>query len=188
MNALNLFGLRVLQTSLAFSIIFVCNVHSKSVEIPSEIVCSAAPGVALPIQYTEEICKALKHERAMDYKEATAAYKRALNMDIYESPNYVLLADLARTLCLSGQLNDAKKAIEEFEWAIKISAGEVRCPKSISIIATDAKARATRRMCTGYMESQYDQKPTPELIKAIQFERLQKRRIEQLCTRVQSKQ
>jgi tetratricopeptide (TPR) repeat protein len=181
MKALNLFGLRVLQTALVFSIVFMGNVHAKPEGIPSEVVCSPAPGTALPIQYTEEICKAFRYERAVDYKEAAAAYRRALSIDLYEAPNYVLLADLARTLCLSGQINDAKKALEEFEWAIKINAGEERCPRSRSVSATNAKARAARRMCTGYMEGQYDQKPTPELIKAIQFERQQKGRIEQIC-------
>jgi hypothetical protein len=125
------------------------------------IECSA-PNAALPKSYPKQLCTAEDLARRGRYLEAEAAYRKLLDMPIYESPNFEALVDLGRIQCMSNKKAEGSRSLQEFRLALEIFQNARKCSAIRQQNATTVERAAHRRMCSELLAETYETPTTPE--------------------------
>ena len=85
-----------------------------------------------PIEYSHQECIGNNALKNKDYSSAITAYKKALSIPLFESPNYELSYPLGVSLCKIGKYKQGIKQLHHFEMMAKAELNEIPCPANYS--------------------------------------------------------
>ncbi|MBO6634685.1 hypothetical protein [Parvibaculum sp.] len=96
--------------------------------------------------YREKTCRGERLEKEGRYGEAAEAYQAALDMDLFEVPNFELLPRLALMHHMAGDEAQARETLEEAKLALQVMAGAVVCYGSDGTTEFHLKERSGARL------------------------------------------
>ncbi len=88
-------------------------------------------GDSVPVEYYQAECRAQAALSEGDLEMAANYYRVALELTFFEAPNYVLLVDLGEVLCELRQLEDSRKALEDFLCVANADLGNIPCTEEL---------------------------------------------------------
>ena len=103
-------------------------------------------GDGVPAKYYMQECWGNRALEARNGKLAEEHFRKALAIQLFEAPNYILKVELAESLCLQGRIQDAQRELQEFQCMSRIDLGQTQCPvKQV----TGVISKACAALCEG---------------------------------------
>lgn len=112
----------------------------------SAIECNSlqSSGDGVPAEYYIQECKGKQALLAGNGKVAEAHFRKALEVQIFEAPNYELKVELAEALCMQGRTDEALYQITEFQCMVGVDLSEIKCPLDAPV------SKECAAMCEGF--------------------------------------
>lgn len=101
-------------------------------------------GDGVPAEYYIHECEGKRALSAGNGKLAEAHFRKALDVEKFEAPNYEPKVDLAEALCMQGRTDEARLQITEFQCMAGVDLSEIKCP-----LETPASEECAA-MCEGF--------------------------------------
>lgn len=101
----------------------------------------------MPETYPQQLCDAEDLLRRSRYIDAVRAFESLSKLEFHETPNFEILADLARAQCFAGQAVAGKSTLRELAVSLDYYAGKRSCVEKNKDSSAES-IRAERRMCS----------------------------------------
>jgi hypothetical protein len=93
-------------------------------------------GDGVPADYYQAECRAQAALSEGDLEMAAKYFRVALEVTFFEAPNYALLVNLGEVLCELRQLEDSRKALEDFLCVANADLGIIPCTEELMMPPT----------------------------------------------------
>lgn len=153
---------------------------AEAVQLPTLVRCQALKSnvTAFPAEYVRDVCEAERLWGGGKKDESVAKYETADRKFLHEYPNFELLPTLASAYCRTGKRSAGLAALNVFQCAMNVYAGDVKCfspgvGADGGLLLNDSIDRdCSARMCGEAFESYYGPKARDEELRMAKFKKV----------------
>lgn len=165
--------------------VFLCKVFVilQSMVLPSVAldetngaVCEASDLKSITKQYEQLACDGAKWEAAGNYKAAADTYERALQVQLFEFPNFVLFPRLALVYHKLGADEAAARNLEQARLSVSVFTGVIACETREgtlqlvellggNVVTSPVASDVAYRMCADEYENYYKYRTMESIVK-----------------------